>query len=105
MDVLWMALLAFPLGIWGAPRAATVCAAVWIGAMYFLPLAFPLLGYSASASPAVPAGILLGLLARLVYGNPEPFKWWKPLHTIYDPDAGVRDAGGDGSEENEGPSP
>lgn len=86
IDVLWMVLLAFPLGIWGAPRAAAVCAVAWMGVLVTLPVAAPLLSMSIPGALGVPAGMVLGLVARLVHGNPEPFMWWKPLHTIYDPE-------------------
>jgi len=86
LDALWMLLLAFPLGVWGAGRTAVACGLSWVAALVLLPLAFPLLGPSFAGAFGVAAGITLGLVARFVHGNPEPFKWWEPLHTIFDPE-------------------
>ena len=84
LDFTWMLLLALPLGLWGAAGTAARYAAAWIAALYLLPLAFPLVGPSFAGALGVAAAVPLGLIVRFVHGNPEPFKWWKPFHTLYD---------------------
>ena len=91
VDFAWMLLIATPLGIWGAPRAATVCSLAWIGVLQGLPTLSPLVAGSTAGSVGVLAGVLMGLLLRLIHENPEPFKWWKPLSSLYGPADGSDD--------------
>ena len=84
LDFIWMFMLALPLGIWGVVGMSTRFAVAWIAALYLLPFVFPLVGPSLYGALAVAMAVPLGLALHFVKGNPEPFKWWKPFHTLYD---------------------
>lgn len=86
IDFLWMLVLALPLGLWGSTRAALLSGAAWIGALHALPAVFPLVASSHPGTLGVAIGVPLGLLLHLVHGNPEPFRWWKPLTTLFETD-------------------
>ena len=86
VDFLWMLMLTLPLGLWGRPGPAMLAGALWIIVLFGLPLLSPLVTASRPGALAVAIGVPLGLLIQLVHGNPEPFKWWKPLSTLYDTD-------------------
>lgn len=84
-DFVWVLVFALPLGFWGPLRHALLAAGVWGVALMGAPAVAPLIAASPQGVAGALAGVLLGALARFVGGNPEPFKWWKPLPPLDEP--------------------
>jgi len=92
-DLVWMLLLAIPLGYWGPLRRALAAGAGWAIVLLGAPVAFPLLAASPWGVAGVPAGVLLGGFVRYIRDDPLPFMFWRPLDISLDDLTGPEPAG------------